>query len=637
MKVTIKKFMELQNVSFSTPVKIEAGHDVGKSTIFRAVLFAITGKDVNGKDFDGCIYPKKSVTVEDLHVEVQIEQSGVIFTKIAKGSEKRQKGSEETELTRSVTCTYMIDFKVVGKAEYDEKVYAVFNHFQLLCNPEYFRNLDKNQKRSIFASLVEIDKSAYFSGIADKTYTNGKLSEQRAAIAAKQANLTEFKQVQQPEAIEIVDYKSQIDALQKQRNEMQPTLTEEQEQHNLDINLQISELEKSVFIPEKLIPYWSDPEKPKYIDVYHLHDELFNVKFSEPNTKLMDIAIDNFKKKIETIKSLSLQIENYEDNVKNSKCTVCQVCASPNCEFKRVEIKPLSELQEEFSRLMPLEFAEKSLENAESQKIDYLRKFEEDKAEKIDTLEKQIKDAEYQNKIAKDSYNSNSATVANENLKIQLANEEITRRHFQAVASFEFYTAEKIKYLKSKLHERQAFNPFEIDDKIRLLQENDKTQQLAIDSYNELNGVYQHAQKRISEISAELQEMKKVLINYERDLIAFEAAEKQYYTDFEAKINSEMPKNVKVSLFKKNLSNDGYSEVFDIEFNGSVYAGNGYTIAFYIFLCSWFQSKFGVDLPIFIDEAIILQDKLYSDVKNAVILFRNDNYNTLKITELWKK
>ena len=108
MKVSIKKFMELQNIKFSTPAKIEAGHDVGKSTIYRAVLFAITGKDVNGKDFDGCIYPKKSATVDDLTVEVQIEQSGVIFTKIAKGSEKRQKGSEETELQRSVTSTYML-------------------------------------------------------------------------------------------------------------------------------------------------------------------------------------------------------------------------------------------------------------------------------------------------------------------------------------------------------------------------------------------------------------------------------------------------------------------------------------------------------------------------------------------------
>lgn len=633
MKVTIQKFMELQNVSFTTPVKIEAGHDVGKSTIFRAVLFATTGKDVNGKEFDGCIYPKKSDRVEDLQVDVQIEQSGIIFCKKANGTEKRQKGSEETTLQKSVTSTYMLDFKVVTKLEYDAKIEEVFGNFQLFSNPDYFRNLDKIQKRAIFASLVEINKSAYFNGIADKTTTNGKLSEQNKAIAAKQANLTEFQQVQQPQPIEIVDYKSKIDALQKQRNEMQPTLTDEQENENLEINLQISQLEKSVFVPEKLIPYWSEPEKPTYTDVEALQNELIKTQISEPNLMLLDVAIDNMKRKIEQIKSLTLQIENYEDNVRNSKCTVCQVCYTP-CEFKRVELKPLSELQEEFSRLMPLEFAEKSLENAESQKIDFVRKFEDDKAEKIDSLQKQILDAENKNDEIKADYEKRSEIVETENTSIFLQNEAIKNKNTLNDVNFAHDKAVKIQALKSKLHERPVFNPFEIDDKIARIKLLNNSQQIAIDNFNRCSGAYEHAQKRIVEISAELQEMKKVLINYERDLIAFEAAEKQYYTDFENKINSEMPENVKVFLFKKNLSNDGYSEVFEIEFNGSIYAGNGKTIAFYIFLCSWFQKKFGIDLPIFIDEAIILQEKLYSDVKNTVILMRNDNYNTLKITEL---
>ena len=91
MKINIKKFMELTDVSFSTPAKIEAGHDVGKSTIFRAVLFAITGKDFDGKEFDGRIYPKNAKSVSDLAVEVEIEQNGVIFCKKANGTEKRTK------------------------------------------------------------------------------------------------------------------------------------------------------------------------------------------------------------------------------------------------------------------------------------------------------------------------------------------------------------------------------------------------------------------------------------------------------------------------------------------------------------------------------------------------------------------
>lgn len=632
MKVEITKFMELQNVSFTTPVQIEAGHDVGKSTIFRAVLFAVTGKDANGKEFDGCIYPKKSDRVEDLQVEVQIEQSGTIFTKTAKGSEKRAKGSEETILQKSVTSTYMIDFKVVSKTEYDTKIDEVFGNFQLLCNPDYFRNLDKNQKRAIFSSLVKIDKSAYFDGVKDKVLTNGKISEQNKAISAKQANLFEFQQVQAPEQIEIIDYKSQIDALQKQRNEMQPTLTEVQEAENIETNMKIFELEKSVFVPKNTLPLFSGIDIPNYIDIESLKNELAKVQISEPNLMLMDLAINQSKNKIAEIKSLSLQIENYEDNVKNAKCTVCQVCFTP-CEFKRIEIRPLSDLQEEFSRLMPLESAEKSLENAESQKIDFLRKFEETKAEKIDTLQKQILDAENKNAEMKADFEKRSKIIAEENAEISLKNAKIRDENNLNAAIFDGEKAKKIQSLKSKLHERSAFNPFEIDDKLHILAGNFTMQQFEIDKYNKAVGSFEHAQKRISEISAELQEMKKVLINLERDLIDFEKAEKSYYNDFESKINSEMPENVKVFLFKKNLSNDGYSEVFDIEFNGSIYAGNGKTIAFYIYLCNWFQSKFEKSLPIFIDEAIILNENLYSNFKNTVILMRNDNFNTLKITE----
>jgi len=53
-----------------------------------------------------------------------------------------------------------------------------------------------------------------------------------------------------------------------------------------------------------------------------------------------------------------------------------------------------------------------------------------------------------------------------------------------------------------------------------------KEQQTQIDNFNELSGTYKHAQKRISEITIELQELKSGLIKLERNVIAFEAAEK---------------------------------------------------------------------------------------------------------------
>ena len=634
MKVTIIKFMELQNVSFTTPVKIEAGHDVGKSTIYRAVLFAITGKDINGKEFDGCIYPKKSDTVEDMNVEVQIEQNGVIFSRIAKGTEKRVKGSDESTLQRSVTSTYSINFAVKTKVEYDEKIEEIFGNFQLFCNPDYFKNLDKDKKRSIFSSLVKIDKSAYFDGIEDKILTNGKLTEQKKLIAAKQANLVEFGSVLSPEPVETIDYTTQIAELQAKRNAAQPTLTEEQTTENLDLENKIYQLEKLVFIPESLKPLFPTPIEPELVDIEKLRKEYNLVQISEPDTVVIDNSIVMKKRQIETIKSLTLQIDNYDENVKNAKCTLCQVCSAPNCEYKQVEGKSITELKLEISNNDKLEILENSLQKFESEKIDYLRKFEYEKADKLYELKEKENAAKLQNDLLSSDYVKNCTVIGEANNEINAKNFEISTRNNSNAATFESDKAIKLLVLKGKLHERAPFNPFEFDDKISSLSTLQKEQQTQIDNFNELSGTYKHAQKRISEIAIELQELKSGLIKLERNVIAFEAAEKNYYTDFENKINSEMPENVKISLFKKNLSNDSYSDVFEIEFNGSIYAGNGHTIAFYIFQCNWFQIKFEKSLPIFIDEAIILNEALYSNVKNTVILMRNDEMKTLKITEL---
>jgi hypothetical protein len=624
--------MELSNISLETPVKIEAGHDVGKSTIFRAVLFAITGKNIDGTAFDGCIYPKKAESLSELTVEVEIEQSGVVFNKKATGSEKRQNGSDETELQRSVTSVYSLDFRVVGKAEYDAKILEVFGNFHLFSNPDYFRNLKKEDKRSIFAGLVKLDKNSYFNGLSDKKTVSGKIKAQKDEIDNCNAKLSEFSKVQEPEKIEVVDYDSQLSELRKQRQEAEPKFTQVENDENFDINLKIAKLQNSGFIPEPLIPLLPEIEKPVLIDVEGLKKELERVQLSEPDTNLIDGQISNQKGKISLVKSLRLQIENYDENVKDAKCVLCQVCINPDCQFKQIEVDSIENLQDQLSKFDQSEYYEKSLENLESQKIDYLRDFEAKKESKILRLEKEISEAIKTNGNNTFDFESKQASIQNRNIDIILKNVNINILNSNSIANFETDKAQKIAELKKQLHLLPNFNYEEIDTKINDIEGLQKVQQSISDNYSEQIGAFKYAKERISILSTDLQKLKEVLYASERELIKIEKAENDYYNDFENLINAEMPENIKVSLFKKNLSNDDRSEVFEIEFNGSVYAGNGKTIAFYIWLCSWFQTKFGKNLPIFIDEAIILNQSLYSDVKNTVILMRNDECKTLKIS-----
>lgn len=634
MKITIKKFMELTNVNIETPAKIEAPHEGGKSTIFRAVLFAVTGKDMDGKEFDGRIYPKNSQMLSDLTAEVEIEQAGIVFNKQAKGSEKREKGSEETTLQKSVTNVYSIDYKVVNKSEYDAKISETFGNFHLFSNPDYFRNLKKDEKRAIFSSLVKIDKESYFDGLSDKKTVSGKIKAQNELIASTNSKLDELSKVQEPEKIEVVDYETQLSELRAQREKAEPKFSPDHLRENETINGQISDLEKMVFEPKQLIPLLPEPEKPVLIDVDELKKELEKIQLSEPETNFIDTQIERMKFKIQQIKSLSLQIENYDDNVKNAKCTRCQVCTVPDCPFKQIEVTPLDELQSELSKYMTLKEAEKTLANFESQKIDYLRSFDEKKESEILRLQNEISEGVESNKKTSKEHAEKMTNWVEENGKIKTQNSEIQKTNSEKAANFETDKSKKIAELKSQLHTLPAFDYSEFDEQIRKIELLNNAQQVHVKAYNELNGAWIYAKNRIVELTDELQKQKQALYYGERELIKIKDAENRYYNDFESLINSEMPENIKVNLFKKNLSNDDYSEVFEIEFNGSIYAGNGKTIAFYIWLCSWFQFKFGKDLPIFIDEAIILNESLYREVKNTVILMRNDECKQLKITNV---
>ena len=626
--------MELSNFKCETPVRIEAPHDGKKTTIFRAVLFAITGKDVDGKEFDGRIYQKNSTMLSDLAVEVEIEQGGVIFNKQAKGSEKRQKGSDETELQRSVTSVYSIDYKVVNKSEYDAKILEVFGNFHLFCNPDYFRNLKKEDKRSIFSSLVQVDKNNYFNGLSDKKTVSGRIKDQNDQIFAKNSQLEELKKVQEPEKIEIVDYDSQLMALRQQQRDATPTLSFLQVETNNEINKQIARIDQSVFVPTPTTPLLPEPENPILVDIEALKKELEKVKFSEPDTHFIDTQIERVKLKISNIKALSLQLDNYDENVSNAKCTLCQVCAAPDCQFKQVEVLSKEELYVEIGKLMPLSIAETSLANLEDDRIDYLRTFEHNKESEILRLECEIIESEAHNNGLLIEYGKQKSDVIAKNSEATAKNAEIQIKNSNGIANFDTEKAQKIADLKKQLHVLPDFDYSEIDEKIGNLLIEDNEQQTMINAYNKALGSFEYARQRIGELSDELHKLKQALYSSERELIKIKDAENRYYSDFESLINNEMPENIRVSLFKKNLSNDEYSECFEIEFNGSIYAGNGKTIAFYIWLCNWFQNKLGKDLPIFIDEAIILNESLYCDMKNTVILMRNDECKTLKITKL---
>ena len=52
MKITVNKFKSLENLTFSIPCQIRGGNGLGKSTILESISFALTGKNLDGKEFE---------------------------------------------------------------------------------------------------------------------------------------------------------------------------------------------------------------------------------------------------------------------------------------------------------------------------------------------------------------------------------------------------------------------------------------------------------------------------------------------------------------------------------------------------------------------------------------------------------
>ena len=52
MKIKITKFKTIENLTIEVPAQINGGNGLGKSTILEAISFVLTGKNLDGKEFE---------------------------------------------------------------------------------------------------------------------------------------------------------------------------------------------------------------------------------------------------------------------------------------------------------------------------------------------------------------------------------------------------------------------------------------------------------------------------------------------------------------------------------------------------------------------------------------------------------
>lgn len=146
MKLAIKKFKSLENLEFSIPTSITGGNGLGKSTILEAISFVLTGKNLDGKEFEQ-VYDNR-VDIHDAIADVSyFDNYGNEFQRIVQPIfQTSRAGIEEIKIKRSTECRKN---GIVVNDFSDE-----FQDFYKF-GTDYFFNQKEDLQRSIFIDILK--------------------------------------------------------------------------------------------------------------------------------------------------------------------------------------------------------------------------------------------------------------------------------------------------------------------------------------------------------------------------------------------------------------------------------------------------------------------------------------------------
>ena len=146
MKIQINKFKSLENLTFSIPSQINGGNGLGKSTILESISFVLTGKNLDGKEFEQ-VYDNR-VDIHDAIADVSyFDNYGNEWQRIVKPVfQTNRAGIEEIKIKRSTECRKN---GIVVNDFSDE-----FQDFYKF-GTDYFFNQKDDVQRSIFIDILK--------------------------------------------------------------------------------------------------------------------------------------------------------------------------------------------------------------------------------------------------------------------------------------------------------------------------------------------------------------------------------------------------------------------------------------------------------------------------------------------------
>ena len=636
MEVKIKKFMELQDVVFSTPCEISGANGQGKTTLLRAILYVLSGKDLDGSTFSENVYPFNPANASDCFADVSVIHEGRTFRKETAAKEIRAAGEIESKIIKSINTKYYIDGQIVDKSSFENEVkkYTAGKDFQLFVNPSHFAGLKTDDKRTVFADFFGFK---VFESDVDVNQLRQALKNTKQKETELIAQIKGLNETPKPEQVEDLreSLNAEISKIETEIRENSFTLQPAEIEHNNKVKQEIETLklqEYPIFKPAEKLPLLAFK---RINDVSELLQKLEAVSQSEFNSTVFKLKIEALEKERDNFYSLQNQINNYAENSSNAKCSICPVCSIENCPQKKSDLRSLEDLQFEFSLLQVKDWSAE-IEILKSNLIVKNNEFEQSKKAEIERLEKEI--AEIQ---------SENSEIEKQNIEIGIKNKAIEQQNAEILeqdaknatdyvvnrSKFETEKAERIKQLESSLIvPKQSDNAAKYDH-VAELKKQVSENQAQLDNFNKALGFYENSIQKAEQLGIELAGLRIELAKKEREEILYKDAELLYYTKLQAQINDILPFGFSLKLFEKNKSNDNITLTFDLLFNENLYFSNGQKTVAFAQLCKLFQTKAGVDFPIFVDESAILDDQnreLILSLQNIIIVKKSNEKLTIK-------
>jgi DNA repair exonuclease SbcCD ATPase subunit len=146
MKIQINKFKSLENLTFSIPCQIGGGNGLGKSTILESISFVLTGKNLDGKEFEQ-VYDNR-VDIHDAIADVSyFDNYGNEWSRTVQPVFKTNRaGVEYLDTKCSTTCRK----NTIVCNDYSDE----FQDFYKF-GTDYFFNQKEDIQRSIFIDILK--------------------------------------------------------------------------------------------------------------------------------------------------------------------------------------------------------------------------------------------------------------------------------------------------------------------------------------------------------------------------------------------------------------------------------------------------------------------------------------------------